>query len=131
MLKIQHDSTGLKITPEKLYYKIGEISELLELRPSVLRYWEQEFKLKTSKSKSQQRLYELKDVERILEIKKLLYDERFTLEGAKKYLNQKRRNGNKEEVKETVDESKKLLKFKETVQRLKKDLVSLAHELKA
>lgn len=73
--------------PDKLYYKIGEVSEITGIEPYVLRYWESEFKIMSpSRSKSKQRLYRKKDLELILEIKRLLYDERFTIEGAKKRL---------------------------------------------
>jgi len=70
--------------PDKLYFKIGEVSKITRVKPYVLRYWESEFKIISPlKSKSKQRVYRRKDVELILEIKRLLYDERYTLEGAK------------------------------------------------
>jgi len=72
--------------PNKLFFKIGEVAELAGLEPYVLRYWETEFNLKPSKSKKQQRLYQRKDIESILRIKKLLYEERYTIEGARKRL---------------------------------------------
>jgi DNA-binding transcriptional MerR regulator len=73
--------------PDKLYYKIGEVSEITGIEPYVLRYWESEFKIMSpSRSKSRQRLYRKRDLELIMEIKRLLYDERFTIEGAKKRL---------------------------------------------
>lgn len=73
--------------PEKLYYKIGEVAEIVGVKPYVLRYWETEFNaLRPSKSKSQHRLYRRKDVDTLLEIKRLLHQERFTIEGARKHL---------------------------------------------
>ena len=73
--------------PDKLYFKIGEVSELLNLEPYVLRYWETEFKdISPVKSRTNQRLYKKKDVELILKIKKYLYEERFTIDGARKRL---------------------------------------------
>ena len=73
--------------PDKLYFKIGEISEITGIEPYVLRYWESEFNiLKPSRAKSKQRLYKKKDLELVLEIKKLLYEEEFTIAGAKKQL---------------------------------------------
>jgi len=73
--------------PEKLYFKIGEVSELTGIEPYILRYWESEFKLvKPYRTKSNQRLYRKKDVEAILKIKEMLYDKKFTIAGAKKKL---------------------------------------------
>jgi len=73
--------------PEKLYYKIGEVAEIVGVKPYVLRYWESEFSvLKPTKSRSKQRLYKRRDVETLLRIKHLLHDERFTVEGARKRL---------------------------------------------
>jgi len=73
--------------PDKLYFRIGEVSELAETQPYVLRYWETEFpSLKPTKSPSGHRLYRRQDVEMVFEIKRLLYEEGFTIEGARKYL---------------------------------------------
>jgi len=73
------------ISPERLYYRIGEVSRITGLRPHVLRYWESEFKvIKPYKAGSLQRLYRKKDLDLILKIKKLLYEEGFTIAGAKK-----------------------------------------------
>jgi DNA-binding transcriptional MerR regulator len=73
--------------PDKLYFKIGEVSQITGVKPYVLRYWESEFKLVSpAKSKSKQRLYKRRDIENILRIKKLLYEDRFTIAGAKKTL---------------------------------------------
>ena len=71
--------------PDKLYFKIGEVSSITGVEPYILRYWESEFKLvKPYRTKSNQRLYRRKDVESVLKIKKMLYDEKFTIAGAKK-----------------------------------------------
>lgn len=71
--------------PDKLYYKIGEVAQLADLKTSVLRFWETEFEfLSPVKSPTGQRLYTKQDVELILEIKRLLYSEKFTLEGVRK-----------------------------------------------
>lgn len=73
--------------PNKLYFRIGEVADLLEVKPYVLRYWETEFPdIKPSKSKSGQRLYKRRDVEMLVRIKELLYGERFTINGARKRL---------------------------------------------
>jgi DNA-binding transcriptional MerR regulator len=73
--------------PDKLFYKIGEVSRIVGVEPYVLRYWETEFAfLKPRKNKSGQRVYVKKDVELLLNIKKLLYQERYTIEGVRKRL---------------------------------------------
>ncbi len=73
--------------PDKLYFKIGEVSELLAVEPYVLRYWETEFPLLSpKKSGTGHRLFRRKDVELLLRIKHLLYDKRFTIEGARQAL---------------------------------------------
>ena len=72
--------------PDKLYFRIGEVARLAGVKPYVLRYWETEFAfLEPRKSSSNHRLYRRKDVETILEIKRLLYDKRYTIEGARKH----------------------------------------------
>jgi DNA-binding transcriptional MerR regulator len=73
--------------PDKLYFKIGEVSEILGVEPYVLRYWETEFSaLSPKKSGTGHRLYRRKDVELLLRIKHLLYEKRFTIEGARQSL---------------------------------------------
>ena len=73
--------------PEKNYYKIGEVSVITGLEPYVLRYWETEFKqIKPVRAQSKQRLYRREDLDTILRIKKLLYEEKFTIAGAKRRL---------------------------------------------
>jgi DNA-binding transcriptional MerR regulator len=73
--------------PDKLFYKIGEVSRIVDVEPYVLRYWETEFPfLKPRKNKSGQRVYVKKDVELLLTIKNLLYQERYTIEGVIKQL---------------------------------------------
>ena len=73
--------------PDKMYFTIGEVSDLCGLEPFVLRYWQTEFsQLRPSKSSRGQRMYQKKDVETVLRIKKLLYEEKFTIDGARKKL---------------------------------------------
>ncbi|MBI4126088.1 MAG: MerR family transcriptional regulator [Deltaproteobacteria bacterium] len=73
--------------PNKLYFRIGEVSDIVGVKPYVLRYWETEFPdVKPTKSKSGQRLYKRRDVESLLRIRKLLYEEKFTINGARKRL---------------------------------------------
>ena len=76
--------------PDKLFYKIGEVAEVAGVRTSVLRFWETEFAfLKPSKSSTGQRLYSKNEVELVLQVKELLYNEKFTIEGVKKRISSK------------------------------------------
>jgi len=73
--------------PDKLFFRIGEVSQLVGVEPYVLRYWESEFPgLSPKKSSTGQRMFRRKDVEMLLSIKELLYDKKFTIEGARKAL---------------------------------------------
>jgi DNA-binding transcriptional MerR regulator len=76
-----------KTIPNKLFFKIGEVCEITDTQPYVLRYWESEFpSLAPAKNSSGQRIYRRRDIETVLRIKELLYDEGFTIAGAKKRL---------------------------------------------
>jgi DNA-binding transcriptional MerR regulator len=111
----------MPILPEKIYFKIGEVSEIVGVEPYVLRYWETEFDLlKPSKAPSKHRLYKKRDVELLLDIKRLLYTEGFTIEGARKKL--------REVKKEEKDQLKLPLadqKYKSALIKVKKDLQAL------
>jgi len=73
--------------PNKLYFKIGEVSKLACVEPHVLRYWETEFKeIQPRRANSNQRLYRREDVETVLQIKALLHEQGFTISGAKRFL---------------------------------------------
>ncbi len=79
--------TSEVLIPEKLYFRIGEVARLCRLPAYVLRFWETEFpQLKPVKSSTGQRMYRRKDVENVLRIKKLLYEEGFTIAGARQHL---------------------------------------------
>ena len=83
--------------PNKLYFKIGEVSKITGVEPYVLRYWESEFKsIKPSRTQSKQRIYRRRDVELILEIKKMLYEEKLTIAGALKKLRELNHRGKKQ-----------------------------------
>src|SRR5437588_10146898 len=85
---------GSQEIPDKLYFRIGEVSRLAGLKPYVLRFWETEFpSLGPKKSGTGHRLYRRKEVELVLEIKRLLYEKRFTIEGARKFLESQGRQG--------------------------------------
>jgi len=72
---------------DKTFYRIGEVSHFLQVEPYVVRFWEKEFThIKPTRTSSGHRLYRKKDVEALILIKKLLYERRFTISGARKYL---------------------------------------------
>ena len=80
--------------PNKLYFRIGEVARLAGIKPYVLRFWETEFGgLGPKKSGTGHRLYRRKDVELVLEIKRLLYEKRFTIEGARQKVDEHRKKG--------------------------------------
>ncbi|MFH1224096.1 MAG: MerR family transcriptional regulator [Pseudomonadota bacterium] len=124
-----HILNSLQGSPEKRY-RIGDVSELLDVKPHVIRYWETEFKnfLRTQKSKGGQKLYSSKEVETILNIRKLLYSEGYNISGAKKKLKDihaEKADGTARLVSRDIlvvvreyveDIRKELLKLKESIQ---------------
>lgn len=83
-----------KVIPDKLFYKIGEVCDHVGVQPHVLRYWESEFPmLAPQKNRAGQRVYRRKDLEIVLRIRELLYDEKFTIAGAKRKLAEEIRGG--------------------------------------
>jgi DNA-binding transcriptional MerR regulator len=115
------------IIPDKYFYKIGEVAEITSLEPYVLRYWETEFHLKLTKTKNNQRLYQKKDIRRIQDIKKLLYEEKFTIKGAKKKLKDlsKVRREEKKKPKNQMgllDNVKSFASDREVLSRLQQDV---------
>jgi len=80
------ESHGEVQLPDKLYFRIGEVADLVGVEPHVLRYWETEFRMRPHRSSSGQRLYRKKDIGRFLRVKKLLHTEGFTIVGARKIL---------------------------------------------
>jgi DNA-binding transcriptional MerR regulator len=86
-LKAKPNRSSEIVVPDKLYFRIGEVSRLCRLPAYVLRFWETEFpQLKPIKSSTGQRMYRRKDVDAVLRIKKLLYEEGFTIAGARQQL---------------------------------------------
>ncbi|MBE0618311.1 MAG: MerR family transcriptional regulator [Proteobacteria bacterium] len=76
---------GAQPIPQRLYYRIGEVADIAGVKPHVLRYWETEFGfLSPAKNEGNQRLYTQKDLQKVLTIKKLLYEDRYTIAGAKR-----------------------------------------------
>ncbi len=101
--------------PDKLFFRIGEVSKIVGVEPHVLRYWEAEFKiLRPSRVGSKRRLYRRKDIELILKIKELLYERKFTIAGAKKVLRSRPAAADNKVVAIPVD------RLKEIVEELKR-----------
>ncbi|NOZ24903.1 MAG: MerR family transcriptional regulator [Nitrospirae bacterium] len=115
---------GTHNIPEKLFYRIGEVGRLTGVEPYVLRYWESEFPfLKPRKSSSGQRLYIKKDIENILEIKRLLYNERYTIEGVRKRFSEPHLRLVRQEAEEGSSGAK------ETISRIKARLREILEQL--
>jgi DNA-binding transcriptional MerR regulator len=111
-----------KISTDRLFYKIGEISSILEVEPHVLRYWETEFPfLKPRKNNTGQRIYTRKDLELVLQIKNLLYKEKYTIAGVRKKFGDNKLKKNSVSM-ETIQGVKKRLK--EILDTLNRDLSS-------
>ncbi|MEN6488117.1 MAG: MerR family transcriptional regulator [Syntrophaceae bacterium] len=105
------------VIPEKAYFRIGEVSKILNVESYVIRYWETEFRsVKPTRTKSSQRLYRKKDVEELLTIRDLLYSQRFTIDGAKKQLAKMRGEG-ESSVKD--NDREKLLLIKQELQQIR------------
>lgn len=83
---------GPQPIPQKLYYRIGEVADIAGVKPHVLRYWETEFGfLSPQKNEGNQRLYTAKDLEKVLLIKRLLYEDGYTIAGAKRKFREERK----------------------------------------
>jgi DNA-binding transcriptional MerR regulator len=111
----QHSSSGPPVIPDKLYFKIGEVSEIAQIPAHVLRFWETEFpRIAPKRTASGQRLYTRREVELILDIKTLLYQRKFTIEGARRYLRGRSEDPTEsrqllEEVREELQQLRRLL----------------------
>ncbi|MEW6600505.1 MAG: MerR family transcriptional regulator [Nitrospirota bacterium] len=111
-----------KISTDRLFYKIGEVSSILEVEPHVLRYWETEFPfLKPRKNSTGQRIYTRKDLELVLQIKNLLYKEKYTIAGVRKKFGDNTLKKNSVSM-ETIQGVKR--KLKEILDTLNRDLSS-------
>src|SRR5208282_108453 len=115
--------------PPKLYFRIGEVAELVGVEPHVLRYWEREFRtIRPTKSAKGQRVYSRRDVENLLRVRELLYSEGFTIAGAKKKLQRtgaepREREGDEEET--LVEASK----TREQLLSIRSDIEAFLEEL--
>ncbi len=98
--------------PSKLFYRIGEVSRITGLEPYVLRFWETEFPhLRPEKRKSGQRLYTKRDLDNINQVKELLYQQGFTITGAKKKLKRRSSKDSTDIIKHVVREIRELLEL--------------------
>jgi len=116
--------------PDRLYFRIGDVSDLLGVEPYVLRFWETEFPmLQPKKGKTGHREYKRKDVELLLEIKRLLYHEGFTISGARKAIRERTRSRRKKEPAEQarleLAAAPDLRPALRTVQKQLRDIVAL------
>ena len=111
--------------PDKFHFKIGEVSRILGVKPYVLRFWETEFHISPSKNRSQHRVYKRQEVETLLEIKRLLYEERFTIEGARAKLKEQSKDRQKQ-LKLDLAENP----YKTTLRQVRKDLAKIKAILK-
>ena len=107
------------LIPEKAYFRIGEVSKILEVEPYVIRYWESEFHtVKPVRTRTAQRLYRRKDVQELLIIRDLLYTQRFTIDGARKQL--VRLRGEQDTLTVSVQDDKEKLKtIKQSLQEIR------------
>lgn len=115
--------------PDKLYFKIGEVCKITGVEPYILRYWESEFKLiKPYRTKSNQRLYRKKDVEAVLKIRSMLYEQKFTIAGAKKKL---RESGPQHEAKPRMQLPLNLpdQRYTATIKEIRRELTRLSQML--
>ena len=104
--------------PEKAYFRIGEVSKILNVEPYVIRYWETEFKtIKPVRTRTSQRLYRRKDVQELLTIRNLLYAQRFTIDGAKKQLIKTR--DNREQENNNSSEKERLAQIKQELMEIR------------
>ena len=111
--------------PDKFHFKIGEVSRILGVKPYVLRFWETEFRITPAKNPSQHRVYKRQEVETLLEIKHLLYEERFTIEGARAKLKELAKDRQKQ-LKLDLAENP----YRATLRQVRKDLARIKAILK-
>jgi DNA-binding transcriptional MerR regulator len=111
--------------PDKLYFRIGEVSEIVGVKEHVLRYWESEFELQPRRSTAGQRLYQQEDIARFLRLRKLLHDQGFTIAGARKAIRADAASGKKKTV---GVEARALAEALDRVRRLRASLAALGRD---
>lgn len=116
--------------PDKLYFRIGEVSRLVGVPAYVLRYWETEFPgLAPKKSGTGHRLYRRKEVVLLLEIKQLLYDKRYTIEGARQHLEAQRKQARRERTPQPERQGELFAVPPEALGEVRKELASILEQL--
>jgi DNA-binding transcriptional MerR regulator len=114
--------------PPKLYYRIGEVAELVGVEPHVLRYWEREFRsIRPTKSAKGQRVYSRRDVENLMRVRELLYSEGFTIAGAKKKLQRSGSEARESEERREDDEPEEPV----SASRTREQLVAIRGDIEA
>lgn len=122
---------GAPELPDKLYFKIGEVAKIVGVKPYVLRYWETEFPaIRPGKTRSKHRLYRRRDVEALLEIKRLLHNERYTIEGAKRRLKTPAKHAAPVEPRPQLALPLGERTYRNALMRLRKDLQALYEMLR-
>jgi DNA-binding transcriptional MerR regulator len=92
-VELTESKDGITLIPDRVYFRIGDVAEITGIKPYVLRFWEKEFEMiHPVKNNSGQRIYRKSDVEAVILIKRLLYVERFSIEGAKKRIKELRKH---------------------------------------
>ena len=122
-----HEDTLTDQAKEKLYYRIGETAKLLNVEKHVIRYWEKEFEIDTHRSSSGQRLYRRVEIETLQKIKSLIYDEGYTIQGAKKFLSPKPND----QTGEPESKIKQNTVYREFLKEIKRELLDVQSILKS
>src|SRR5271165_3813694 len=122
--------SSMRDLPPKLYFRIGEVAELVGVEPHVLRYWEREFRsIRPTKSAKGQRVYSRRDVENLLRVRELLYSEGFTIAGAKKKLQRAGSEPRSERDEEEEEAPGSGTKTREQLLAIRADIESFLEEL--
>lgn len=118
--------------PVKLYYRIGEVSEIVGVEPHVLRYWETEFRsIRPQKSRKGQRIYSRRDVDKLLKVKELLYSHGFTIAGARKRLREGGAEPEQVATPAPAEAPRPGAKLRVALGEIRRDIVTLLAELES
>jgi len=118
--------------PVKLYYRIGEVSEIVGVEPHVLRYWETEFRsIRPQKSRKGQRIYSRRDVDKLLKVKELLYSHGFTIAGARKRLREGGAEPEQAAVVAPPEAKRPGAQLREALGEIRRDIVALLAEFES
>lgn len=126
------NGTDPVIPPDKIYFRIGEVSEITQIPTYVLRFWETEFnRIKPKRTSSGQRLYKKADVELVFKIKRLLHDKKYTIRGAKQFLLAERRENQHENQHERQTDERQKNENKDANQKTDSSHIALIKDLRA